>query len=76
MMSNPTQITCEMKICTCGCGAFYGVPNWVNNYRCPMCTQRVIDEAYERLKRKAEESSRKDRVIQGLRGAITRLKGR
>lgn len=75
-MSEPIKIICDMKIVTCQCGSFYGVPVWVNSHRCPICSDRSARQSLQREIRLESELKVRDRTIASLRGAITRLKRR
>lgn len=75
-MSEPIKVPCDLKVITCQCGTFYGVPYWVNSYLCPMCAERRMSEIVAERDAAEDEVSAKDRTINSLRGVITKLKRR
>lgn len=70
------NIEIVLKTATCHRGHIYAVPWWAHEwkYKCPMCASDEIKELLERVDNLWIEGRHLNRVIIGLRGAITRMK--
>lgn len=56
---------------TCSCGTVYALPHWVvSNYQCPMCASRQVRKLLLVQEGLVEATTRLERVVRGLRGAL------
>ena len=71
-MANIITINVDLSVKTCSCGSVYAVPYWLTSYACPMCSERKTQTIRNEKEGLRFENARLDRVIIGLRGALTK----
>lgn len=77
-MAEPFNIIVSMTVITCAKGHFYAVPHWVGsaNYQCPFCANETVTFKNSLIGQQQRTISHYERVIHGLRGALSRTKRR